>query len=222
MIIAVLSCSKNEDTFLPFYELMERNFPEHPQIIYFTDGIINPYYKTIPIEHELSTWTKGFREFLNQIYHKQILLMIDDCFIRKPVDTYRIWEASMILATSSLLNGKIACLNFEKSWDEQDIPTSFEGWKKRKGGSSYEVSLMCGLWDREKLLNVIDRDCSPWDIELNQDSKGYDYYINSGDYIIDWGYKTFHPVGKVKGVWTKETIDYLKGEGLWQEQTETR
>ena len=90
MIIAVLSCSKNEDTFLPFYELMERNFPEHPQIIYFTDGIINPYYKTIPIENKLSTWTKGFREFLNQIYHKQILLMIDDCFIRNPVDTKRV------------------------------------------------------------------------------------------------------------------------------------
>lgn len=218
MIIAVLSCSKNEDTFLPFYELMERNFPEHPEIVYFTDGIINPYYKTIPIENELSTWTKGFREFLSQIDDDYILLMIDDCFIRKPVDVQRIEDSRLIM----LCNDNVACMNYEKSWDIEDEPTEYIGWKKRKKGSSYEVSLMCGLWDIEKLLDVMDRDCSPWDIELNQDSKGYDYYINSGDYIIDWGYKTFQPVGKVKGVWTKETIDYLKGEGLWQEPTETR
>ena len=208
MTIAVLSCSKNEDTFHPFHELMERYFPSHPEVVYFTDGIINPYYKTIPIENELSTWTKGFREFLCKIDDEQILLMIDDCFIRKPVDCKRIYEAWQILSLSQELGGKIALMNFEKTWDELDEETSFVGWKKRQKGSIYEVSLMCGLWDKEKLLNVLERDCSPWEIEENQDSKGYDYYINSGEYIIDWGYKTFKPFGKVKGVWTKETIDY--------------
>ena len=49
MKIIVLSCSQNEETFGAFYELMEKNFPEHPEIIYFTDGIENPYYRTIPV-----------------------------------------------------------------------------------------------------------------------------------------------------------------------------
>ena len=213
MKIIVLSCSKNEDTFEPFHDLMEKYYPCHPEIIYFSDGIKNPYYKTIIVENELSTWTKGFREFLNQINDEQVLLMIDDCFIRQPVDICRINEASDILELSIRLNGKIACLNFEKSWDKADEDTSFNGWKKRKHGSRFEVSLMCGLWDREKLIEVCDRDCTPWEIEENQDSKGYDYYINSGDYIIDWGYRTFELVGKVKGVWTEETIKFLESEG---------
>ena len=213
MIIAVLSCDKNEDTFLPFCHFMERYYPNHPEIIYFTEGIINPFYKTIPIKRTLEKWTKGFREFLNQIDDEQILLMIDDCFIRKPVDVKRIEYAS------EHLNGNIALMNFEKSWDANDEPTDLNGWKKRKHGSEFEVSLLCGLWQKEKLLKVVERDCSPWEIELEQDNCGFDYYINSGDYIIDWGYKTFQPVGKVKGKWTKETVEFLKRNGLWQNKS---
>lgn len=213
MIIAVLSCDKNEDTFLPFCHFMERYYPNHPEIIYFTDGIINPFYKTIPVKRTLDKWTKGFREFLNQIDDEQILLMIDDCFIRKPVDVERIEYAS------EHLNGNIALMNFEKSWDVNDEPTDLIGWKKRKHGSEFEVSLLCGLWQKEKLLKVVERDCSPWEIELEQDNCGFDYYINSGDYIIDWGYKTFQPVGKVKGEWTKETVEFLKRNGLWQNKS---
>ena len=213
MKIIVLSCSKSEDTFEPFHDLMEKYYPNHPEIIYFTDGVENPYYKTIAIPNELPTWTVGFREFLERIDEEQVLLMIDDCFIRKPADEKRIEEASTILHTSTMLDGKIACMNFEKSWDEADELTSFKGWNKRRHGSMFEVSLMCGLWDREKLLKVIERDCSPWQIEEEQDGKGFDYYINSGDYIIDWGYRTFQPVGKVKGKWTEETIKFLESEG---------
>ena len=209
MKIIVLSCSKNEDTFLPFCHFMEKYYPNHPEVIYFTDGIINPYYKTIPIEMSLEKWTKGFREFLKQIESEHVLLMIDDCFIRKPVDVERIKIAEDILNK----NPNLACLNFELSWDDHDTQTEYEGWKKREHGRDYEVSLMCGLWDKEKLLHVVDRDCSPWEIEIKQDGKGYDYYINSGDYIIDWGYRTFQPCGKVKGEWTEEAIKFLESEG---------
>ena len=213
MKIIVLSYHKGEDTYVPFYGLMEKYYPNHPEIIYFTDGNINPFYKTIPVETKIDKWTVGFREFLRQVDDKQVLLMIDDCFIRKPVDEKRIEMASTILGANMYFKGNIAMLNFEQSWDENDEETKFDGWKKRKHGSEFEVSLMCGLWDKEKLLKVVERDCSPWEIELNQDGCGFDYLINSGDWIIDWGYRTFQPVGKVKGEWTEETIKFLESEG---------
>lgn len=208
MKIIVLSCSKNKELFYPFWWCMQRYYPEHPEVIYFTDGVINPFYKTIAVKNELETWTKGFREFLNQIDDEQVLLMIDDCFIRRPVDLVRIKYAS------NWLRGKIACMNFEKSWDEEDEETELIGWKKRKHGSSFEVSLLCGLWQKEKLLKVVERDCSPWEIEENQDNCGFDYYINSHDYIIDWGYRTFQPCGVVKGKWTRECKDFLDSIGI--------
>lgn len=208
MKIIVLSCSKNKELFYPFWWCMQRYYPEHSEVIYFTDGVINPFYKTIAVKNELETWTKGFREFLNQIDDEQVLLMIDDCFIRRPVDLVRIKYAS------HWLRGNIACMNFEKSWDEEDEETELIGWKKRKHGSSFEVSLLCGLWQKEKLLKVVERDCSPWEIEENQDNCGFDYYINSHDLIIDWGYRTFQPCGVVKGKWTRECKDFLDSIGI--------
>ena len=210
MTIIVLSCSKNEETFAPFYHCMEKYYPNHPRVVYFTDGIINPYYETIPIQMTLDKWTVGFREFLNQIDDDYVLLMIDDIFIRQPVNELRIKFASVILSWEK----NAAMINFEKSWDESDIPTEYEGFKKRKHGSRFEVSLMCGLWKKDKLLKVVERDCSPWEIEENQDNCGFDYYINSGDFIIDWGYETFKPVGIVKGKWARECKEFLDREGL--------
>ena len=210
MVIAVLSCDKNADTFPLFHYCMETYWPNHPKVIYYTDGIINPFYYTIPVPHELTEWTRGLRDFLWCLEDEQILLMIDDCFIRRPVDEHRIDVAQIIMA----LEDNLACLNFEKSWDAQDEPTEYNGWKKRRHGSEYEVSLMCGLWNKDKLIKVLERDCDPWTIELEQQPCGFDYYINSGDYIIDWGYKTFKPCNIVKGKWTKECIDFFHSQGI--------
>ena len=209
MTITVLSCSKNTDTFKPFYHCMEKYYPGHPKIVYFTDdGPANPYYDTIIIQHKLSEWTRGLRDFLRIIHDDKILLMIDDCFIRQPVNESRIKYAV------DHLSGNIALMNFEKSWDINDMPTELSGWKMRQHGSPYEVSLMCGLWQKDKLINVLSRNCDPWTIELEQQPCGYDYYINSGDYIIDWGYRAFQKCGLVKGKWAHECKRFLDSEGI--------
>ena len=208
MKIAVLSCDKNTDIFEAFHHCMEKYWRNHPEIIYFTESVKNPYYKTVSVPHDIHTWTRGAREFLRRIDDDQILLMVDDIFIRREVDVPR------ILYASEHLEGNIALFNFEKTFDPQDEPTNLIGWKKRKHGSEYEVSLMCGMWNKGKLIDVLGRDCTPWTIELVQEPCGYDYYINAGDYIIDWGYKTFRPCGLVKGKWAREIIPFFEKEGI--------
>ena len=210
MTITVLSCDKNEDLWEPFHHCMEKYWPLHPEVIYFTETKTNPFYKTISVPHNLAEWTRGVREFLNQINDEIILLMIDDIFIRRRVDTLKITFAEIILHREQ----NAAMMNFEQSWSDTDLPTEYDGWKRRKHGSPYEVSLMCGLWNRAKLIHVLDRNCDPWTIELSQDPKGYDYYIRSGDPIIDWGYKTFQPCGLVKGKWAEEIVPFFEAEGI--------
>ena len=58
------------------------------------------------------------------------------------------------------------------------------------------------------------KEYAPWTIELEQDSKGFDYYINAGEYIIDWGYKYGVPCNITKGKWTRECVEYLKSKGF--------
>lgn len=208
MTILVLSCDKNQDIFDAFHYCMEKYYPTHPEIIYATETIQNPYYKTINKNYPLNLWTKRIRETLNEIDDEQILIMIDDCFIRKHVDTKRIEYLS------TQLKGNVASFGFEKSYDVNDEETDVIGMKKRQHGSAYEVAINCGLWQKDKLIHVLDRDSDPWDVELNQDNKGYDYYINSGDYIIDWGYITWEPTGLFKGKWCKNIIPFFEKEGI--------
>ena len=82
MKILVLSCDKNEDLFKPFYLCMEKYWKNHPEIIYATETIKNPYYKTISIDYPLDLWTKRIRKTLDKINDDKILIIIDDCFIR--------------------------------------------------------------------------------------------------------------------------------------------
>lgn len=208
MVIVVLSCDKNIDTFDAFHHCMEKYYPNHPEIIYATETVKNPYYKTICHNEPLSRWTKRIRKTLNDINDEQILIIMDDCFIRGPVDTKRIEYLS------TQLKGNIATFCFEKSYDENDTTTNIIGMKKRQHGSPYEVSINCGLWQKDKLIDVLSRDSDPWDVELNQDNRGYDYYINSDDYIIDWGYVTWIPTGLFKGKWCRNIIPFFEKEGI--------
>lgn len=208
MKILVCSCDKNEDIFYIFYHCMEKYWKNHPEIIYATESIKNPYYKTISYNIPLENWTTRIRKTLQEINDDKILLMIDDCFIRNNVDEKRIEYIK------DKLTGNIAMFNFEKSFDVNDEKTDIEGFKKRKHGSSYEVSLLCGLWQKEKLIKILERNTNPWEIELKQKNYGFDFYINSEDYIIDWGYKTFKPAGLFKGKWCKEVVPFLEKEGI--------
>ena len=208
MKILVCSCDKNEDTFYPFHHCIEKYWPDHPEVIYKTETIENPYYKTIPTNYEISKWTKGIREALDQIDDNIILWMMDDCFIRKPVDVER------VKFTTEQISGNIANFNYEKSFDPNDIRTNLPGFKKRQHGSMYEVSIMCGLWDKNKLKNILAPDSDPWTVEYAQNNCGYDFYINSGDYIIDWGYKTYHYAGINKGKWCREIVPFFESEGI--------
>lgn len=208
MAILILSCDINQDLFEPFHHCMEKYWPDHPRIIYSTETVTNPYYETICKNYPLSSWTVRIRETLQEIPESKILAIVDDYFIRKPVDVERVAYANYYL------KGDIAVMNFEKSFDPTDKKTPIKGFKRRLHGAPYEVSIMCGLWQKDKLIKVLDRDCDPWTIETQPDNKGFTYYINSGDFIIDGGYRTWHYSGIRRGKWCREVVPFFEKEGI--------
>lgn len=207
MVIVVSSCDKNEDIFYAFYHCMEKYWKDHPEIIYVTETIQNPYYKTINKDYPVELWTKRMREALEEIEDKHVLLMADDLFIREKVDTKRLKEAD------KLVKDNVALVNLEKCFNENDKEVA-PGFKMRTKGSAYELSLMCGIWDREKLIHVLDKDIDCWSIEYKQDTKGYDYLINGGDFIINFGYEYMKHCGLKKGKWCREVIPFFEKENI--------
>ena len=208
MIMLVLSSDAYEETFEPFHILVEKYYPNHPEIIYVTDTIKNPYYKTICKNYPLEMWTRKVREALDEIDDDIILLTIDDNFIRQPVDEER------IKYIEKKIDKNTAMFNFEKSFDRNDLPSKYDRFKKKNLKGVAVNSLQCGIWNKDKLKTVLNITSTPWEIERLNISYDFDYYINSGDYIIDYGYKTFHPFGITQGKWAREVVDFFEKEGI--------
>ena len=207
MVILVASCDNHKDTFYPFHHCMEKYWPEHPRVVYSTETIINPYYTTIHINYPLDIWSARIRETLERIKDREVLLVVDDVFIRRPVDVKRVQDDLL------LLKDNVACVNFERVYDTQNDPYA-DGFMIRRKGAKWEVSIQCGLWDREKLMDVLSEDCNPWEVEERQHSKGYDYLINAGDYIIDYGYRNMRYFGLHSERWCREIIPFFQQEGI--------
>ena len=101
-----------------------------------------------------------------------------------------------------------------KSWHSADEPCYIIGCKKRPHGAPYEVSICCGLWQKDKLLQVIAEDCSPWDVEYHQNNCNFEYYINE-DITIDWGWHKYGDwVGLCRGKWTRDAVELFEREGI--------
>ena len=207
MTIFVASCDKNADLFEPFHHCIEKYWAKHPKVVYCTESVHNPYYKTICHDYSLEQWTRRIRESLEEVKDDLVLFMVDDIFIRNKVDEKR------IKYISGLFGGSLALVNLEKEWDDnEDI--GLDRLKRRTKGKMFRISLMCGVWDRKKLIDILEGDHDPWYVENSQPCKDYEYYINSGDYIIDWGYKTFCEVGVFKGKWCREVVPFFEAEGI--------
>lgn len=208
MKILVLSCDNCKDIFEPFYKCMEKYWKNHPEVIYVTETIKNPYYKTICKDYPFDKWTKKIREALKEINDDKILLMIDDDFIREPVDIER------IKYVEDNLKGNIAMFNFEKSFDSQDQKCCYKGFKKKNENGIVLPSLMCGMWQKQALLDVLNITCQPWEIERLNIAHDYEYYINDGNYIINFGYVYSKPFSLKQGKWCREIIPFFEKEGI--------
>ena len=208
MKILVLSCDKNEDIFEPFYKCMEKYYPNHPEIIYATETIKNPYYKTICKDIPFDLWTKRIRETLKDVEDNHILILMDDCFIRNKVDEER------IKYVDSILGRNMAYFNFEKSFDSLDTKCEYKGFKKKNIKGIAINSIMCGMWQKDKLIDALNITCQPWEIERLNIAFNDEYYINAEDFIIDFGYRFQHPFAITKGKWCKEIVPFFEKEGI--------
>lgn len=208
MKMVVFSCDSCQDTFEPFHKCVEKYYPNHPEIIYITETVKNPYYKTICKNYPVELWTKKIREALKKIDDNIILLMTDDNFIREPVDVERIKYCE------KNLKDNIAMFNFEKSFDDQDLPCQYEGFKKKNPNGIVLTSIMCGMWQKDKLLTVLNITCKPWEIERLNIAHDFEYYINSKDYIINFGYHFQQPFAITKGKWAREIIPFFEKEEI--------
>ena len=205
--IVVMSCDKNQDLWKPFNHCIEKYWKDHPQIIYSTETIENPFYKTICLNYPISKWTKRVYDTIKDLECDNVLLMTDDLFIRNYVAN------DYISSLEEYIGGVIASINFEKRFDQHDIQLD-NNVSMRNHYGKYKTSVMCQLWNKKALLDIFNCEKDPWTFEKDNNAKNYVYLISNKGNFIDWGYSQRQWFGIRKGKWCKEVKEFFDKEQI--------
>ena len=212
MKLIVLSCDKYEPCWKPFFTLLEKYYPHHPDTVLITETKTCPYCETINVNSQI--WTERFREGLRHIEDNEVLVMLDDFFIRKPVDEERIKDAEERIKDRD----DIACFNFEINYRK---PLATLGdWDVQANNQTYLNSCQPSIWNRKILIDRLQQNQNPQEWEVTTINSPYVHFINNRDFIIDIGYR--HQdlsvgFGITRGKISKECLEFLEKEGLADE-----
>lgn len=202
MKLIVLSCDKYEFCWEPFFRLLNKYYPNHPECFLVTETKKCPYCNTINVNSDI--WTKRFREALKQISDDQVMVLLDDFFVREPVDENRI--------NSIVLDENTAVYNFETNYRPADYFSN--EWSIQKNNQVYLNSTQPSIWNRKILIERLQKDESPWQWELTIINSPYKHFINNSSLIINVGNNGAGTWGVIKETVMEECQRFLNKEGL--------
>lgn len=212
MKILVLSCDKYSYLWPTFFTLLDKYYPNHPEVYLSTEQKKCKYCKTINTKSEV--WTDRYQNALRQIPDDYVLVLLEDFFIRQPVDEKRINESLELMKK----NKKIAVCNFELQY-RKGIENAYPGYDVQKNNQVYLNSCQPSLWNKEILIDRLEKSQDAWAWETSVINSPYLHLINNtGKYIIDIGYRHQSIKGDgwgvTRGRLSQECQDFLKTEGL--------
>lgn len=204
--LLLCSCDAYEDTWVPFFTLLQRQWPqfdlpivlntEHKVFTFpgFDICTINQRYtKSIP-------WGQRMVDCLANIDTEYVLLMLDDFFLCESVDDTRFRQTLEWMRTDP----KIASFCFHIIKDKNNVPDSrFPGFVKRPLRGEYRFNCQAGLWNTKQLANSIRPNENPWVWETLGNRRSFksdmDYYCADDAYppVFDYRFGS----GIIRGRW---------------------
>lgn len=164
--LVVSSCDKYEDTWYPYFELIKKYWPEHPQNIalitetkqYQTPGLNITCYN-YPEEY---TWSQRLYYTLERISTKYIVFSLEDFFLLDYVKQDRIDECLGWMEA----NPQIAVCRLCPSDVEELVPTEqYKDFYLAGDNVPFRLETQVALWNRETLMSFIDLAEDPWAFE---------------------------------------------------------
>ena len=212
LAIVCFSCDLNDEVWPTFMTCLNKYWPNHPTTYLFTESLNSPLMKTINHDLELDKWTTRMYLSLQDIAEEKILFICDDCFLDNYVNLKKFRECYDLLDKDD----NIAYINLELSFDPNDLDCDYIGFKKKGPDSSFKLSLLCGLWDKKKLMNILNlMESNPWKLEATQNILQYDVYQVDKEKALSWFRDGPKQCGaKYSGRWAKTLPAFLEKEGI--------
>ncbi len=215
LAIVCFSCDKNDEVWPTFMTCLDKYWPNHPVTYLFTETLNSPLMKTINHDFPLDEWTTRIYLSLEDIPESKVIFICDDCFLDDYVNLDKLKQCY------DIVKDNVAYVNLELSFDPRDLDCEYPGFKKKGPDSSFRLSLLCGLWDKRKLMDILYlKECSPWRLEGAQHMLNYDIYQVDKVKALSWFRDGPKQCGaKYSGRWAKELPEFLAKEGIEMDLT---
>lgn len=164
--LLVCTCDAYEDLWYPFFKMLNKYWAGCKlNIILNTETKTYEYeklnIKSFP-QNKSETYGERMIRNLKHIGTKYTLLLLDDFFLRRNVDTEKLEKYLQIMEEDE----KIDVIYFTKQILNQSFPSEHEGLEELKKHAMYRLNMQAGLWRTDRLLNLWKPIDNPWKWEI--------------------------------------------------------
>ena len=164
--LVVSSCDKYEDAWHPYFELIKKYWPGHPQKIYLITEEKSFHCPDLDIQvcnfDKSLTWSERLYHTLNQIESKYIVFSLEDFFLLDYVKQDRIEECVGWMED----NPQIAvCRLFSSDHPNLKPSEKYWGFYIADNTVGFRLETQGALGNRETLISFIDLRENPWQFE---------------------------------------------------------
>ena len=155
---------------------------------------------------------------LREVRTKYVLPLLDDFFLRQPVDNRRVNQLVRWMEEDP----RILCFNSEIFKTDGDLPCAYPGYKPVPPGTEYRLNMQAAVWRTDKLLRCWRPEVTPWEWEQCCEIRGcwhkndLVFCRQSGPALFDYGndwvgrYFAIH-----RGKWVEEdVVPFFEKEGI--------
>ena len=211
--ILVCSCDKYSDLWPPFFQLLKEYWPDNScKIILNTEskGYSLPGLNIHSFALGKASYGKRMISHLSLIKTPYVLLLLDDFFLRRPVDT------AMLINIIEKMDAEenIAAMTFDENPFYFKDCDEFMGFVKLKKHAPYKLNMQAGIWRTETLKKYWAPNDNPWIWEI---FVNYNTFDNSDVFYalkdlelspVYYGYNT-NGMGVYRGKWVIDDVKPL-------------
>lgn len=215
LTVLVCSCDKYEDLWYPFFSLLHKYWPDCKCRIILNTETKKYEYPGLNIEafslyeNTNTPYGKRMRDHLKRITTPFTLLMLDDFFVREPIDV----ETLKTVIRYMMQNPKIATFNFDCINEPQNKTCEYEGFVERGVIGHYKLNMQAGIWRTDVLLGLWKDSDTPWGWEIYGTTRAFNnrhrYYCLSDltKSPIKYGHDEYGKgFGVYRGKWDKDDV----------------
>ncbi len=209
LTILVNSCDAYKDLWQPFFILLKKYWQGPlPEIVLNTESEKFSFdgLDIRCVNSNERFYGKRLKNALRNVRTPYVLLLLDDFFIRKEVNTDRLYRTIEYMDSDS----RIACFNFEKRTGA--VSEKYSGYVTLPAVCDYKLNMQAALWRKTDLDDLWKDKESPWDWEVYgnlrtyfSDRKFY-YLAPDRESPIDYGKKAGLTWGVVRGKWCRDDV----------------